>query len=258
MKVLVTDYDGTLCYGGNVMPSDIEAIEKWQNEGNMYVIATGRSKFSIFKQLEKFNLHPDYLICNNGGMIYDGKGNPLEKSFLDALTAIDLIYAAQFMNEDVASVVINDGETRHRLLVNPNVTDVRYPTTKADITEEDVEKLKNFGQVILSMANNSAAIEMAEQINEFFGMNVTAYPNNTCVDVVPKDISKSTGLDFLSTYLNVDEDDVYTIGDSYNDIPLMEYTPNGYAIEMSPEDVKSHAKKTFFSVKDMVDEIETY
>lgn len=31
MKLLATDYDGTLCYGyGEVMPEDLEAIARWK------------------------------------------------------------------------------------------------------------------------------------------------------------------------------------------------------------------------------------
>ena len=44
MKLLATDYDGTLRYAQDVMPEDLKSIEEWKNKGNKFVIVTGRSK----------------------------------------------------------------------------------------------------------------------------------------------------------------------------------------------------------------------
>ena len=62
MKLLATDYDGTLRYAQDVMPEDLKSIEEWKNKGNKFVIVTGRSKESIDAQIKLFNLPCDYLI----------------------------------------------------------------------------------------------------------------------------------------------------------------------------------------------------
>ena len=77
MKLLATDYDGTLRYAQDVMPEDLKSIEEWKNKGNKFVIVTGRSKESIDAQIKLFNLPCDYLITNNGGMVFDENGNVL-------------------------------------------------------------------------------------------------------------------------------------------------------------------------------------
>ena len=56
MKLLATDYDGTLRYAQDVMPEDLKSIEEWKNKGNKFVIVTGRSKESIDAQIKLFNL----------------------------------------------------------------------------------------------------------------------------------------------------------------------------------------------------------
>ena len=254
MKLLATDYDGTLCYGEHIMDEDLEAIRRWKEAGNLYVVATGRSQESIKKQIEKFDLPFDYLICNNGGMIFDENYRELEANYLDTITAIDLMYAASEF-EDVASLVVNDGRNRHKLVINPNVPDHRYPTMQPDMTLEEVMDIGKFAQIVLSMSSTEAALEMAEQINEFFSSQVTAFVNGYCVDVDPKGISKATGMDYITAYTDVDEPDIYTLGDAHNDIPLIEYGLNGAAIELAPEEVKERAARTYPSVSAMVDEI---
>ena len=69
MKLLATDYDGTLCYGyGDVMPEDLDAIRRWKEAGNLFAVVTGRSGLSIHRELDKYDLNPDFIICNNGGL----------------------------------------------------------------------------------------------------------------------------------------------------------------------------------------------
>ena len=38
MKLLATDYDGTLKYAKHIMPEDLQAIQDWKKAGNQYPI----------------------------------------------------------------------------------------------------------------------------------------------------------------------------------------------------------------------------
>lgn len=137
MKLLASDYDGTLHYGGAIMEEDLDAIRKWKEDGNLFVLATGRSLQSIKEQIKKFDIPYDYLITNNGGMVFDGSDNEMMANYLDYITAIDIIYAAKEL-ENVASYVVNDGKLRHKIVVDPTVTDRRYPTLQPDMSEEEL------------------------------------------------------------------------------------------------------------------------
>ena len=72
------------------------------------------------------------------------------------------------------------------------------------------------------------------------------------MDVVPQGTSKATGMDFLLAYCDVSKEDTYTIGDSYNDIPLMEYGIHGSCMECAIEDVKQHASFIYKSISEMI------
>lgn len=123
MKLLATDYDGTLCYGyGEVMPEDLEAIARWKEAGNLFAVVTGRSGLSIHRELDKYDLKPDFLICNNGGLVFDKDGRRLSENYMETITAVDLVYAMKEM-DNVCSVMVNDGMARHKVIVNPQLSD---------------------------------------------------------------------------------------------------------------------------------------
>ncbi len=105
MKLLATDYDGTLKFGGSVLPADLEAIHRWRDAGNLFVIVTGRSMESISGETEEFKIPVDYYVTNNGGMAFDKDGNALLSSTLDTITAIDLMFASH-EHPDVVSYVV--------------------------------------------------------------------------------------------------------------------------------------------------------
>lgn len=251
MKLLATDYDGTLRYAQDVMPEDIESIEEWKQAGHKFVIVTGRSKESIDAQIQKFALPCDYVITNNGGMVFDQKGNTMLSNYLDFDTCVDILHGIK-KHETVISYVVNDGVHRHRIVLQEGMQDHRYPNLKPDVSEAELLNMSHFAQIVLSMENTNAALELAGKINDLYYDQVVAYPNNIVVDIVPKGISKASGLDFLVEYIGMDENQVYTIGDGHNDIPLIEYGSHGSVMSSADPEVKMHAKVEYNSVSDLI------
>ena len=251
MKLLATDYDGTLRYAQDVMPEDLKSIEEWKNKGNKFVIVTGRSKESIDAQIKLFNLPCDYLITNNGGMVFDENGNVLLSNYLNFDVCVDILHNIKKL-DSVISYVVNDGIHRHRIVLQSDAVDHRYPNLKPDVTEAELLDMTHFAQIVLSMEDTDSALEVAGKINDLYYEQVVAYPNNFVVDIVPKGISKATGLDFLIAYANINEDDVYTIGDGHNDIPLIEFGVHGSVMSCADEDVKAHAQVEYDSVSDLI------
>lgn len=252
MKLLASDYDGTLKFGGKVMPEDRAAIDRWRKAGNLFVIVTGRSKESITKDLTETDIPVDYYVTNNGGMVFDSNDNTLLSTTLDTITAIDLMYAAH-EHPDVVSYVVNDGVNRHKVDVHPNLEDHRYPALKPDWSEEEVMDSGRFAQIVYSCTTPEVALELASQINHFFSDSVVAYANNFVVDIVPKGVSKLTGLEFVIAYTDVDDQDVYAIGDSFNDIPMLEGVDNSACVAASPAEVQDAANQVVGSVGDLID-----
>lgn len=72
MKLLLSDLDGTLLTPDKTLsPRVLDRIERWKEEGNVFVIATGRvvSSARVFADLTDT---ADYLIACSGACIYEG------------------------------------------------------------------------------------------------------------------------------------------------------------------------------------------
>ena len=85
MKLLVSDYDGTIFDQDCIKDTrkNIDAIKRFKDKGNMFAIATARIFPSIKSQIEKFNIPYDYLICCNGGCVFDKNDNLLYSNPID-------------------------------------------------------------------------------------------------------------------------------------------------------------------------------
>ena len=53
-KVLVVDYDRTLFINNSDMLNNINSINKFRENGNIFIIATGRTYNSLKKEIDKF------------------------------------------------------------------------------------------------------------------------------------------------------------------------------------------------------------
>ncbi len=255
MKLLATDYDGTLNYGGRVMEEDVEAIRQWRKQGNLFVIATGRSKESIDVELKKNNIEVDFLVTNNGGMVFDHDGTEYESNYLDTITALDIIYVAK-STEGVGGYVVNDGYKRHRIIIREDILDGRHDNLAPDLREEEVMDLGRFSQIVITCNDINVSLAICEEMNRYLSHKIVAYANDHFVNVVPAGVSKATGLEFVHEFAGVDEQDVYVVTDGYNDIPLLEEFDNNYAMEMAPAEVAMHAKQLCKSLHEAIKEIE--
>ena len=256
-KLLASDYDGTLKYKDIVTREDRESLARWQSEGNLFVINTGRSLESILQEAGKNDIHPDYFITNNGGMGFDREKRMLFSSFLDPVMSLDIIYLSHG-TEGIVSYVVNDGILRHRIIVNPELTDKRYPFLKPDMSEEELMKLNRYAQFVISMNTEQDAARLAEKINERFPSLVEAYANKYACDIVPRGVSKAEGLDRIRKITGIPLRDTYTIGDADNDIPMMKYTPNGCCMADAPEEIRSQIRHIRRNISDLIENLPEY
>ena len=241
MNILASDYDGTLKYLDHVTDEDIEAIHRWKKAGNLFVMDTGRSMESILEESQKYSLPVDYYITNNGGMLFAKDGKELFSSYLPVTVSHEIMKKATEL-EGVVSYVVNDGWHRHRIIVNDQLEEHRYPGLQPDISEEELFATGKYAQIVISYATQHEASAMAIKLNEQYSRKISAYANKYVTDIVPEGISKAHGLDFLKDYLHISRTDIYAIGDAENDIPLMEYADQGCCMSSGKEELHKHAK----------------
>ena len=79
MKCVISDFDGTLfCDDLN---ENLNSINNFVNDGNIFIIATGRTYESIKNEVNKYNIPCSYLICSDGSCIYDKENNLIYSNY---------------------------------------------------------------------------------------------------------------------------------------------------------------------------------
>ena len=100
MQILVSDYDGTLnpFYFKPIFDKNIDGIRDFMSTGNLFVISTARKPGQVLDEVHGYSIPYDYIICSNGNIILDGDGNVVYTNSIDEseifpfLDVIELLY----------------------------------------------------------------------------------------------------------------------------------------------------------------------
>ncbi len=232
-KLLATDLDGTLLKNDKTVSIfTVTKVHEMINEGHYFVVATGRPFFRITKILNQLDIVSDniYCICNNGGLIISTDGsNVLYEENMPHEHAIELIdlaikydinmlvYQRDYINTDHLDecVTILNGEPRLRLING---------------TKEDLKKIPNVCKVVYN-GTHEKLLEFKSKIpNEILEKYNFVFSGLDFLEVNNKTIDKGVAVNRLAKMLNIDSNNIYTIGDEENDIAMIKASKNGCCV----------------------------
>lgn len=215
-KVLVTDYDRTLFLNSNDMLNNIKAINDFRSKGNIFIIATGRTYSSLKKEIDRYNIQYDYLILNHGALVIKKDNTALFHYKINRNILLD----------------VNDYLTK---LKTKNVFYSYYTEDTNDINNPNISKLTakfssnldKFKEIIVDIIKKYDSV-----LNIYFTKNFE-------IEIISKDTNKSQALNLLMKKANFKKENIYTIGDSYTDIEMInDY--NGACMENSIDILKNN------------------
>lgn len=207
MKVLVSDFDGTL-YTDNKI-NDLEKINNFVDSGNIFIIATGRNINSLKLDLDKFNLKCNYFICNDGAIIFDQYLNVIYRMDIDS-SLVRPIYNLLKDNDNLLEVLIDTGSAY--------IDDINRPINK----------------IIARYFDRKKALELVNKINAKYP-SVFSYVSNNWINITKRTETKGKAIDFLGNYYNLNRYKIYTIGNDINDLSMTEYNYMSYGIKKDNE-----------------------
>lgn len=247
MKILASDYDGTLKVDGVLSETTKQAIEQWRAAGNVFGIVTGRSTATIKEELKQQGLCVDFLVCNNGGVILDETLTILQLSLIDFEVASKIL--DELADVNCTGYVLNDGTHRSKKAMN-HVQDSLHDAPST-ISIEEILKHKTIAQIVVGFDEQEQANRLAQYMNAQFSEEIEAFANVNCVDIVPKNCSKANGILYIAKREGYALDDIYTIGDSYNDLSMLEQF-HGATLEHAVADIKQHREYVVHDVADFL------
>ena len=242
MKAFASDFDGTIYFSEkseHVKASDIQAVHKFQEQGHLFGFCTGRPIYGVTDYIKEY-IEADFYITNSGATIHDKDLNliyekTIPKEIIDKLItygvknsyAVDLHMAGKFYADGKATNFIKDILTSLDE-IHGNVHNISYNA----LTEE-------------------AAIELVQLISHQFGDQIAAFRNTRYVDIVPFGCSKGTGIEIVRKVFQIDT--FCGIGDSMNDLPMLEKADMPFTFPFAPEALQEKSKHIVNSVAEALD-----
>ncbi len=235
MKVLASDFDGTLYFGKEtgIKEEDKEAIAKFQQAGNMFGICSGRPYFGMKQFLD--GIYADFYIQDSGTHILDKDGNSIYERTINPET-IELMVER---NPGFVTIFFGDGVYINVDMGNSffkNMDDLRS------------EGYKGIYAVSVQFKDEEMAHSFVSEVSRLEDLNV--FQNKNSLDCCSKGCSKETGVKFMKEYLKVN--DVACIGDSYNDIPMLLTSKFSFTFNTSPLEVQQSATFVVDSIAEAI------
>ena len=228
MKVLASDFDNTLFTED--YDENIKKINEFVNKGNIFIIATGRNLGLLKPEIESKNLNYDYLICNDGGINFD-------KNF-------NILYRLDIEEEIIDDLVLE-------LKNDPNITVAYIDDGINHLTHKTV----NNNVIIARYINPKQAQETLDKLMEKYS-NIQGYLSHNWINIVNKKANKGNAIKYLKEKLNLNKQNIYTVGDNINDISMNEMYNGYYMKNNSKPELIEVSKAAVNSVKELINLIE--
>ena len=218
MKIIGTDYDGTLNHGG-MTREKFAAIKRWRKAGNKLGIVTGRSPINrVYWKEEYPDLEYDFLAACNGGYIVDGNGGIIYEARCEDVPLMDL--SLDLFSLGCTSVHVDGKEKFVIALLHSYET--ATPLSERDYyCIDEAPQTDYFNQVSVGLPTDAEAAAVAEIVNERYAGRLNALLNGVCIDIVPAAVNKAQGMYRVMEHFGGNYEDVITVGDNINDLDML-------------------------------------
>ena len=244
-KVFASDFDGTMYfYKADVKlpPENVEWIRRYQEAGNLFGLCTGRQVGGLTPFINGL-VEPDFYITSTGANIVDRELKPIYKRGVDRAVADAIVKAVKPRNYRVTLDIEGD------ICVFAKMD---YPGFYYVIDSVDSAPPGLIHQLGIHTESPAEAAELSAWVNANFGQYVNAFQNVQEVDVAPLGCTKGKGVLLLRDWMrqHYGEITLFGIGDSINDLPLIEAADVSYTFPYAPELVQKKATKVVPTIVD--------
>ncbi len=247
MKALASDFDGTLFFENEISDfrkDDLIAIKRFQKEGHLFGICTGRPLNGIIPHVQD-KIDFDFYILTSGALI-------LDKNLQ--------VIAEHSMSREVTQKIISTYEEKVHISIQASqqVYTFKSANLNVSIPQTIIQSLDEVEGQIYGLSINTYSEDNARkfclEINENIP-EVEAFQNKQYMDVVKRGCSKGNAILKLKDVLGLDY--VAGIGDSYNDIPMLESADCAFTFVDSPIIVQDKADQLVGSVSEAIELLDT-
>lgn len=236
-KAVFFDIDGTLWDFYNQIPeSTVEAIRALRKNGNYAFICSGRARAYI--------QHPDLFAIGFDGVVagcgthVELNGERIYEKYIDRELAIHTVetvrsYGFRPILEGPEYLYMDDADFADELYGQKLKREMgdKLKSIAGHYGEWEINKL--------SCATNDADRESCfAALEQYYTYLIH---NSAVVEIVPKGHTKATGMDVMCQALGIDRADTFAVGDSVNDLAMLQHAGVGIAMGNGSPEAKAAA-----------------
>ncbi|MGN0242929.1 MAG: Cof-type HAD-IIB family hydrolase [Lachnospiraceae bacterium] len=250
IKLLCLDLDGTVLDDQKRLSKrNTEAITKAIQKGVTVAVATGRSRRGLpssFMNIPGIR----YAVTMNGATIFDfQEQRPLATQLMNPET-VQKVFTKIWHYDCMGDFFIDgvgyiDEEKYHRAIdyvVNPNLLDYVYATRQpiSDFPNRVLENQKSVEKITVYFYDVNMIPELRRDLSEMKMIDcVSGIPNN--LEITHRQANKGNGIIMLGNCLGIQQEEIMAIGDSGNDLAMIQAAGIGVAVANATEEVKAAA-----------------
>lgn len=227
-KMIFFDIDGTIITEETrIIPKKtVKAIKKARENGHLVFINTGRTFFNVTENIRSIGF--DGYVCGCGTYIhYNDK--PLLSKSIPHETCVKIVKKVRECKIDVLYEGLNAVyfDQTKPAAEGVAIAKEEFASHGFDITKSCDDPDIIFDKFVVWINEESDFDTFYSYITKDFDY---IDRGNNFGEIVPKGHSKATGIKFLQEHFDIPLENCYAIGDSSNDLPMLQYVPNSIAM----------------------------
>ena len=245
IKLIMSDIDGTILDKNHQLDSYLIELMPLLKQCNIpFVLASARSPLGIAPISKELGITDCPIACYNGALI--SLGDKILSQY--SIDKSELLLLHDFLKKEFPTVSINVYSGKDWLV---NTID-ECVEIEATITGESpkVTSLADFIRDEKTLVHKLLLIDNTDTIQKLqktlssidFPQTDFYLSKDNYLEVTHNQVSKKQALLELANYYQLPLTSIMTLGDNYNDIPMIETAGLGIAMGNAPRDVKTCAK----------------
>ena len=244
--LIISDFDGTLLRSDDQIANETKkAIDEYVHCGGRFCICTGRMLGSIIPKAKALGLS-GLVASFQGAVVADIQtGKVLLDGGMSAQDGAEIcrfceemgwhthVYALDVFYSNMQDKALEDYE---------RITGIKGCVVNDEPLWKFIEEKGEKVRKILLLVSPKDKQQIYQILHEKFGENYyVTYSAAFLVEISPKQYSKATAVQFMADHYGIDVENVIAVGDSLNDMPMIERAGAGVAMKNADDALKAVA-----------------
>ena len=249
IRLIISDIDGTILDDQHqVDPNLKDMIPLLSREKIPFVLASARSPLGMEPIARELGLGDNPLACYNGALVIKGDPQAYETIIEHPLDKKEIRTFLELVKTEFPSVSINlySGKDWIANRLDKWVQIEAAITGERPMIQNELIPVLNAQMPVhkLLLIDEAPVIQKLHDYLQTLGFPKTSFylSKDNYMEVTAKHVSKEQALYEIAQHYQVPLEQVMTIGDNFNDLPMLRLAGLGVAMGNAPEAVKTKAK----------------